>query len=57
MKTVKIELPADAFSLINEEGKKVDLPGRYEITVGGGQPQKGAGIKETGILKARVDMK
>ncbi len=57
MKTVTIELPADAFSLINEEGKKVNLPGRFEITVGGGQPQKGAGIKETGILKARVDLK
>ncbi|MBN2666548.1 MAG: glycoside hydrolase family 3 C-terminal domain-containing protein [Bacteroidales bacterium] len=57
MKTVKFELPADAFSLINEEGKKVNLPGRFEITVGGGQPQKGTGIKEAGILKAKVDLK
>jgi beta-glucosidase len=37
-KIVTMGLAADAFSIINDDNKKVILPGKFEITVGGGQP-------------------
>jgi beta-glucosidase len=38
VKTVDVAIPGDAFSIINEKNKRVVLPGRFEIYVGGGQP-------------------
>jgi beta-glucosidase len=37
-KTVDLTLAPDAFSIINDENKKVIMPGKFEIAVGGGQP-------------------
>jgi beta-glucosidase len=38
VKTVDVAIPSDAFSIINEKNKRVVLPGKFEIYVGGGQP-------------------
>ena len=37
-KTVNLNLSPDAFSYINDQNKKEILKGKYEISVGGGQP-------------------
>jgi len=41
-KTVPFILSPDAFALINEKNEKVILPGKFEISAGGGQPGKGS---------------
>lgn len=35
---LSLKLPSDVFSVIGEDGKKITRPGKYEVTVGGGQP-------------------
>ena len=37
-KTVDLTIMPDAFSTFNEKNEKVTLPGKFEITSGGGQP-------------------
>lgn len=45
---VSLELKADAFALINDDGKKVWEPGEFEVFVGGGQPGT-AGVVSTKV--------
>jgi beta-glucosidase len=56
-KNVKFLLPSDSFSVVNDEGEKVVLPGRFVLTVGGLQPQMTGDVKEKGILKAGIILK
>jgi beta-glucosidase len=51
VKTVHFTIPADAFSVIDEQNKKVILPGEYSISVGGQQP---AGSNDRQIKQARI---
>ncbi len=44
-KTVAFVLPPDAFSLIDENSERVVLPGKFVLSVGGGQPQAEATIE------------
>ncbi|MDE3145787.1 MAG: glycoside hydrolase family 3 C-terminal domain-containing protein [Bacteroidota bacterium] len=37
-KTVNLSIKPDAFSIINDDNKRVIVPGKFEVTVGGGQP-------------------
>jgi beta-glucosidase len=37
-KTVDLAIKADAFSIINDNNERVVMPGKYNITIGGGQP-------------------
>ena len=37
-KTIDLVIKADAFTIINDNGKREPFPGKYEITIGGGQP-------------------
>lgn len=37
-RTVRLEVPAEAFSYIDQDGKKQRPAGRYEFSMGGGQP-------------------
>lgn len=37
-KTVNLSIKPDAFSIINDDNKKVTVHGKFEVTVGGGQP-------------------
>lgn len=53
-KTVTFTVTPDAFSVINEQNKRVILPGIFEISVGGGQPHAATGVKEPGVLKKKV---
>ena len=55
-KTVTFSVSPDAFSVIDEQNKRVIKPGIFELTVGGGQPKAGTGAKEPGILKKRVTL-
>ncbi len=55
-KTMTFSVNPDAFSVIDEQNKRVILPGIFEITVGGGQPKEDAGMKEPGIIKKRITL-
>src|SRR5688572_17471560 len=37
-KTVNFTLPSSSFAIVNDDGERVVSPGKYEISVGGGQP-------------------
>ena len=37
-KTETFTLPSSSFAIVNDDGNRVVLPGKYEISVGGGQP-------------------
>lgn len=55
-KTVELTLSPDAFSSFNDKAEKVNLPGKFEISVGGGQPDQK--IKTTSnVLKTTIDIK
>jgi len=54
-RTVKFVLPSDAFSIIDESNRKVVLPGRFRIAVGGGQPD--VAIHTSNILKTEITLK
>ncbi|MBN2347865.1 MAG: glycoside hydrolase family 3 C-terminal domain-containing protein [Bacteroidales bacterium] len=55
-KTVHFLIPSDAFSIIDNNFERVTLPGRFDIFVGGTQPQKTADVPEKGILKSRITL-
>lgn len=55
-KTVTFTVSPDAFSVIDENNKRVIEPGVFEFAAGGSQPTKGAGVKETGVLKAGITL-
>jgi len=55
-KTITFTLAPDAFSVIDEQNKRVIKPGIFEMTIGGSQPKEAAGIKEPGILKKRITL-
>jgi len=55
-KTVSFSITPEAFSVIDEQNKRAIKPGKFELTVGGGQPQSGTGIKEPGILKTGITL-
>ncbi len=56
VKTVSFSIAPEAFSVIDEQNKRVVKPGLFEFTVGGGQPKAKTGIKEPGILKAGITL-
>ena len=53
---VDFTLPPDAFSIINENGEKVVLPGECRIAVGGGQPGVKTGKTSPPVLEAMVNL-
>jgi beta-glucosidase len=56
-KIVKFSISPDSFSVIDDKGEKTVIPGRFELALGGCQPRKAAGIKESGIIKAEIVVK
>ncbi|HYM95154.1 MAG TPA: glycoside hydrolase family 3 C-terminal domain-containing protein, partial [Chitinophagaceae bacterium] len=55
-KTVGLVLRTEAFSVINDKNERMILPGKFDIAVGGGQPDEK--IKSSGnILKTSIDLK
>jgi beta-glucosidase len=56
VRTVSFSLVPDSFSVIDEKNVRVIKPGRFELTVGGGQPKLATGKKEPGILKAGITL-
>jgi beta-glucosidase len=55
-RNVSFKVAPDAFSVIDENNKRVIKPGIFEFTVGGGQPQAKSGVKEVGIIKAGITL-
>lgn len=55
-KNVTFEVAPDAFSVIDEDFKRVIRPGNFMIQVGGCSPLKKAGETEPGILKKKVSL-
>lgn len=54
-KNIQLTLAPDAFSIINDDNKKVIMPGTFEISVGGGQP--GVKVKtNSNVLKTEITM-
>ena len=51
-KRVDFALPSDAFSVITNQNERKVLPGKFSISVGGGQP----GYKESNSLTARITL-
>ncbi|HMB01164.1 MAG TPA: glycoside hydrolase family 3 C-terminal domain-containing protein, partial [Spirochaetota bacterium] len=52
-KTVTISLQAEAFSVVNNQGERVILPGTAELFVGNGQPQYDMTQKVTLFIKGK----
>jgi len=55
-KTVTFSVSPEAFSVIDEQNKRVIKPGLFELTVGGCQPKEDTGMKEPGILKKTITL-
>jgi beta-glucosidase len=55
-KTVDIALAPGAFSIINPNNERVILPGDYEISVGGGQPDSKAIGTSGNTLRATITL-
>jgi beta-glucosidase len=53
-KTVVLTVAPDAFSIIDNNNKRVILPGKFQVFVGGRQPGNKGKKSETGILKSSV---
>ncbi len=49
---VEFKVAPDAFSVIDEQNKRVIKPGLFEFTIGGSQPDTNNRINKSGILKA-----
>ena len=54
-RTVSFSIPSNAFSVINEENRRVIIPGRFGIFAGGGQPFTAKGVPAPGILKVQLN--
>ncbi|MDX9810973.1 MAG: glycoside hydrolase family 3 C-terminal domain-containing protein [Bacteroidales bacterium] len=53
-RSMSFTIPADAFSVVDDNYERVILPGDFAVAVGGHQPQMGGTEKEASILKALV---
>ena len=53
-KAVVLSVPPEAFSIIDNNNKRVILPGKFQVFVGGRQPDHKAVKAEPGILKTVV---
>jgi len=56
VKTVEFSIPSDAFSIINDKNEREVLPGQFEISVGGRQPEQKIDPAESNVLKARINL-
>jgi len=56
VKTVEFSIPSDAFSIINDKNEREILPGQFEISVGGRQPEQKIAPAESNVLKARITL-
>ncbi len=55
-RTVNFSVPSDAFSVINEENRRVIIPGQFEFYAGGRQPISAKGIPVPGVLNAQFSL-
>jgi beta-glucosidase len=56
-KTVTFTLPPRAFSIVNDEGRRIIEPGAFQIAVGGRQPEMAdIAARTTGVLIANLEV-
>ena len=53
---VYFTISPDAFSIIDEDNRRVILPGKFEISVGGGQPGSKGSTEKINILTKRISL-
>jgi len=56
VKTVEFSIPTVAFSIINDKNEREVLPGQFEISVGGRQPEQKIDPAESNVLTARITL-
>jgi len=56
-KTVQLAIRPEAFSVIDDNNKRVTMPGEFVVTVGGRQPAMTGLSDEDGILKSKLVLK
>jgi beta-glucosidase len=56
-KKVVLVISPNAFSLVNENGERINQPGQFEISVGGGQPDVKVGKIMQQVLKTKIDLR
>jgi len=54
--TVHFIISPDAFSIIDDDNKRVILPGKFEISVGGGQPDSKGTTDGVNILMEKISL-
>jgi len=54
-KTVHLAIPPNAFSIIDNNNKRVTVPGKFQIDVGGGQPGT-ISERQGKILKTTIEL-
>ena len=57
VQTIDFSIVPDAFSIINDYNERVILPGKFEIYVGGGQPDSKGTETGLNILKANLTLR
>ncbi len=53
-KSVSFKIPPTAFSIIDENNQRVIRPGKFEISVGGGQPDSKGTVEGINVLKKKI---
>lgn len=56
-KNIEFVLSPNAFSQVNDKGERMNAPGQFEISVGGGQPGTRVGKMEQQVLKSTLDLR
>ncbi len=55
-KRVEFIVNPDAFSIINDSNERIIIPGKFELSVGGGQPGSKGTIEGVNILKKEISI-
>jgi beta-glucosidase len=56
IKTSNFTISPEAFSIIDENNRRVILPGNFEISVGGGQPNSKGAVEGINVLKKIIKL-
>lgn len=55
VKTVEFTISPDAFSIINDKNERIVIPGKFELTIGGGQPDNKGTKEGINLIKKEIE--
>jgi beta-glucosidase len=55
-KTVTFSISPNSFSIINDNNQRVIIPGKFEISIGGGQPDSKGTVEGINVLKTEISI-